>query len=71
MADSIRVPDAGVPQQLEAVIGKVIQRSAKCRGILRAPGSVTVIPTVVLPPAIVEKGKQANDFHVSPGASGE
>jgi hypothetical protein len=61
MTLAIGVPDAGIVEKVELLVGYVESDSTKACGILCASRSVTVIRVVVLPAAVVEERKEPDD----------
>src|SRR5262245_33839465 len=61
---ALGVPHASITQKLETGVVQVVCPSAKTCGKLCTPGSVTLVPPVVLATAVVEESEQPNNGNV-------
>jgi hypothetical protein len=66
----MRMPPAGILQQLEAVVVQIEEFTAKVSCVLCCEPPMYLLITVVCPAGIMQQHKQANDCDRSSGPNG-
>src|SRR4051812_41938305 len=61
---SLGVPNAGIVKKREEIVRQFVSTPPKTGRILRSPRTVTVVPSIILAPAVVEESEEADHRYI-------
>ena len=70
MMMAIGVPGTRILKKFETLTGKLEDAAAKFTSVFRATSAMTIVPAVILAPAIVKKREQSNQLDIGSATRG-